>query len=588
MKWKPAKVPEQFTDFINSDFSPYAAMSLCKAGVKTIEEATEHLIGNEIHDFRLIRNINKATVLIWKHIFAKHKICVFGDYDVDGVSASAVMFLALKKLGADVCVRLPDRIEEGYGISKKAITEQLEQGVSLFVTVDNGVRAIEETAYIKANGAEIVILDHHEPGDTLPEADALIDLHIEGETYPFCELTGSGLAWKVAHAMLEQVGEHDFAMSLVDLAAMGTVGDVAPLHGENRVIVKRAIKLMQSPDYPRPGVRSLMGDMSNITAEDMAFRLAPCLNAPGRLNSNGADLPLILLLETDPLMAQQLAISVDRENDRRKELQAECYKAIREAAEQRIAAGDKILVLCAEDAPSGIAGLLAGNLKEEYHRPAIVFCPKADVTGELLLTGSARSIKSFHMLEGITRCADLLVRFGGHKLAAGLTVHPTKLDAFREKINEVADYLTDEDINPFMEWDLDLTAEELNDELFNDMLSMEPYGAEAPRPVVRVPIALQGEMHRFMGADSRHLKLFAGDVSLVGFSMAEKYMQADYPDKVIAYGSPTINNFRGTAYKQIHMIDFATDTENEERGEQCGRKNQQQADQRLQDDQIST
>lgn len=572
MKWRKAKVSSQFDDFINAGYSPYTAMTLTKAGLKTVEEATNFLIGNEIYDFRLIRNIDKATDLIWKHIFDGNKICVFGDYDVDGVTASAVMFLALKRLGANVCVRLPDRIEEGYGINKKAIIEQLEQGVSLFVTVDNGVRAIEETRFVKENGADIVVLDHHEPGNVLPEADALIDLHIEGETYPFCELTGSGLAWKVAHAMLEQMGEHDYALSLVDLAAIGTIGDVAPLHGENRAIVKRAIALMRSPEYNRRGVIALMGDMGNITAEDIAFKLAPCLNAPGRLNANGADLPLILLLEDDVQIVGQLAGAVTRDNERRKELQSECYKAIQGVAEERIAAGDKVLVIYAENAPSGIAGLLAGNLKEEYHRPAIVFCPKTDVSGEILWTGSARSIDSFHMLNGITECSNLLVRYGGHKLAAGLTVEPSKFEEFRMKINQVADCLTDEDVNPYMEWDLDLTAEQLTDELYNEMLSLEPYGADAPKTIIRIPIKLRGnELHRFMGAESQHLKLFAGEISLVGFSMAEKYIQESFPEEIVAYGSLTLNYFRGSVYKQISMIDFATDTSNEERGGHCGR-----------------
>ena len=372
--------------------------------------------------------------------------------------------------------------------------------------------------------------------------------------------------------MLEQMGEHDYALSLVDLAAIGTIWDVAPLHGENRAIVKRAIALMRSPEYNRRGVIALMGDMGNITAEDIAFKLAPCLNAPGRLNANGADLPLILLLEDDAQIVGQLAGAVTRDNERRKELQSECYKAIQGVAEKRIAAGDKVLVIYAENAPSGIAGLLAGNLKEEYHRPAIVFCPKTDVSGEIFWTGSARSIDSFHMLNGITECSNLLVRYGGHKLAAGLTVEPSKFEEFRMKINQVADYLTDEDVNPYMEWDLDLTAEQLTDELYDEMLSLEPYGADAPKTIIRIPIKLRGnELHRFMGAESQHLKLFAGEISLVGFSMAEKYIRESFPEEIVAYGSLTLNYFRGSVYKQISMIDFATDTSNEERGEHCGR-----------------
>lgn len=201
---------------------------------------------------------------------------------------------------------------------------------------------------MKAQGCDIVILDHHEPGEILPEPDAMIDLHIEGETYPFVELTGSGLAWKVAHYMLEQSGEHEFAMSLVDLAAIRTIGDVAPLHGENRSIVKRALRLMRQPLYKRYGIKALMRDMSHITAEDIAFRLAPCLNAPGRLNEHGASLSLILLIEDDARIAYDLAAKVHAQNESRKELQNLCYEAVRAEAEERIAHNDKVLVILAK------------------------------------------------------------------------------------------------------------------------------------------------------------------------------------------------------------------------------------------------
>ena len=198
MIWKQNTELSQYNLFRENGYSAFSSVALCKVGIKTLDEADEFLNGDELCDFRLIRNIDKATDIIWKHIFAHNRICIFGDYDADGISASAVMFLALKKMGAEVCVRLPDRIEEGYGISKKAIKEQAECGAKLFVTVDNGVRAVEETEYVKELGLDIVILDNHEPGDVLPQADALIDLDIDGETYPYKELTGSGLACKVA------------------------------------------------------------------------------------------------------------------------------------------------------------------------------------------------------------------------------------------------------------------------------------------------------------------------------------------------------------------------------------------------------
>ena len=438
MEWKQSRLPEEYELFRSNGYSAYESVALCKAGIKTLEGAEEHLFGDDVLDPREIRNITPATDIIWRHIYKGSKICIFGDYDADGITASSVMFLALKRLGADVCVRLPDRIEEGYGISLKAIKEQIELGVELFITVDNGVRAIKETKYIRECGKQIVILDHHEPGDLLPEADALIDLHIQGETYPYVELTGSALAWKVAHFMLEQMGEHEYALSLVDLAAFGTIGDVAPLNGENRVIVKRALRRIKQPDYDRHGVKSILIDVQSAIAEDIAFRLAPCLNAPGRLNSHGAALPLIMLLETNEQTSYRLASQIVSENERRKQLQADCYEAVKGAAEEQIAAGDKVLVIKAQDAPNGIVGLLAGNLKEDYGRPAIVFGPKADAEGVLHWVGSARSIDAFHMLNAIESCKDLLERYGGHRLAAGLTIASDDdlFVEFRRRMNE--------------------------------------------------------------------------------------------------------------------------------------------------------
>lgn len=558
MKWKQRKQPGIYAEFISHGYKPLTATALCRAGIDDLTKANDYLQNEEILNPALIRNIEVATDIIWKHIYEGNLICVFGDYDADGITASAIMFLALRKLGAKVRVRLPDRIEEGYGISKKAILELSELGSKLFVTVDNGVRAIEETEYAKSLGCDVVILDHHEPGEELPIANALVDLHIPGETYPYTELTGSGLAWKVAHYMLEQIGEHDFAMSLVDLAAIGTIADVAPLHGENRVIVKRAIKQMRHRLYDRAGILALMKDTTHITAEDIAYKVAPCLNAPGRLSSGGAALPLILLIEDDLRIAFTLAQKVNEENERRKALQASCYGEIRDQAEKRIARGEKVLVILSETAPSGIAGLLAGNLKEEFNRPAIVFCPKQDLSGKISWTGSARSIDAFHMLAAIEQCSAHLIRYGGHKLAAGLTIEASleKLDAFRAAMNEVAESMTEEDMERTQLWDLEFSPDEIVGDLFLEMDELEPFGAEAPKPIIKVKAKLKDEGYSYMGADSQHLKLHTDRFDMVGFSLADKFIEMELPGEVVAYGNLSANNYRGKCTRQLSMVDF--------------------------------
>ena len=558
MEWKQSKLPEEYKSFLENGYSSFEAAALCKAKIKTVEEANDHLFGDDIISPRKIRNIVSATEIIWNAVCSGVKICVFGDYDADGITASAIMFLALKKLGANVVVRLPDRIEEGYGISLKAIKEQIELGVELFITVDNGVRAIEEAKYIKEQGKKLVVLDHHEAGELLPETDALIDLHVPGETYPYTELTGSGLAWKVAHYLLEMMNEHDFAMSLADLAAFGTIGDVAPLTGENRVIVKRALVQMKSTGYDRYGVKEIMPDIGNATAEDIAFRMAPCLNAPGRINSHGASLPLVMLLESNEQMARSLADRIIAINEERKQLQAECYNAIKGTVEERIAAGDKVLVIKAEVAMPGIVGLLAGNLKEEYGRPAVVFAPKADVNGVLHWVGSARSIEAFHMLNAITSCSDFLERFGGHKLAAGLTISADDavFEEFRKRMNECASDLTDEDLNPTCEWDVELDESEITDDLYAQIDALEPFGSEAPRPVVKIRVKLVEESHRFMGDHDQHIKLFAENFSLVGFNLAQRFIDLGLPQEFTAYGYLKSNCYRGKITKELSLLDL--------------------------------
>ena len=558
MEWKQSKLTEEYELFNKNGYSKFESVALCKAGIKTLEEAKEHLFGNELNNPGEIRNIETAAQIIWKHIHCGNKICVFGDFDADGITASAIMFLALKRLGGNVVVRLPDRIEEGYGISLKAIKEQIDLDVELFVTVDNGVRAIEETKYIKEQGRQIVILDHHEPGEILPDADALIDLHIPNESYPYIDLTGSSLAWKVAHYMLEQMGEHEYAMSLVDLAAFGTIGDVAPLTGENRTIVKRALQRIKEPEYDRPGVKIAMSDIQSATAEDIAFRLAPCLNAPGRLDVNGATLPLIMLLESDLQTAFRLANRIVEVNERRKQIQSELYCGIRQDAEERINKGDKVLVLKANTAPVGIVGLLAGNLKEEFSRPVIIFGPKADSDGVLHWVGSARSIDSFHILNALESCKDLLERFGGHRLAAGMTISADEdlFIEFRKRLNDCAAELSADDLTPTGEWDLELTEDEITDNLLAESEALEPFGAGAQRPVIKVRVSLNEDSHRFMGDHDQHVKLYAKGFSMIGFNLAEKFIKLGMPEQIVAYGYLKANCYQGKIYKEIALLDI--------------------------------
>ena len=557
--WKKSDIPESAKKLMAEGYSELASLVMSKAGIDNKEKAEEFLHSETVHDPAKIRNIEKVTEIIWDHIYSDKKICVFGDYDADGITGAAILYLALKRLGANVSVRLPDRILEGYGISMHAIKEEISLGAKLFITIDNGIKANEEIEEIRKRGCMSVVLDHHQPGDVLPKADALIDLWVEGETYPFQELTGSGLAWKVACYMLAQVDEYDYGMSLVDLAAIGTVADVAPLIGENRSIVKRALKQMQNCRYNRVGVKALYdGKMEFITAEDIAFKLAPCINAPGRLDYRGADVPLLLLLEDKPEIAKYLVQKIKATNEMRKAIQKEWCERIESEVEHYIQQGDKVLVLLADDAPSGVAGLIAGNIREKYNRPTVVFSPKGDIMGGTIWTGSARSIPGFDILAALKTCEDLFLSYGGHEQAAGVSIPVDKgvLQMLRKRLNEAAAHLTDEDLEPVIYWDMELTEEDLTPELLREMKRLEPFGEGARKPVFKMKLHTAPKRHCMLGADKSHLKLFCKSFNAVGFSLADKYIRAELPCDIEALGYPFENRFANKVQHEFVIIDF--------------------------------
>lgn len=564
--WKKADIPTSAQRLQQEGYSRLTALVIANAGVENKEQAEEFLHSETVHNPAKIRNIEKVSEIIWDHIYRKEKICVFGDYDCDGVTGAAILYLMLKRLGADVMARLPDRIYEGYGISMEAIREEIALGTKLFITVDNGIKAIAEIEEIRRQGCKSIVLDHHQPGEVLPDADALVDLWIEGETYPFHELTGSGLAWKVACYMLTLVDDYDYAMELVDLAAFGTIADVAPLIGENRSIVKRALRQMRSCWYKREGVKALYdGPLDRITAEDIAFKIAPCINASGRLDVRGADLPLLLLLEDRPGIAEFLAERLTDCNNRRKSIQKEWCNRMEETALKMIEQGDKVLVLLADGAPSGVVGLVAGNLKEKYNRPTIVFAPKQDSSGKTVWTGSGRSIKGFHLLNALKTCEDFFLAYGGHELAAGMSIPENEevLSQLRTRLNQVAEYLSETDLMPITYWDTEITEVELTNSLYEELKSLEPFGEGVKKPVFKMRMHLLPKRHMLMGADKSHLKLFCENYSAVGFSLADKYIRSELPEVIDALGYPCENYFNGKVKQEFMLVDFEPVTENE-------------------------
>ena len=284
----------------------------------------------------------------------------------------------------------------------------------------------------------------------------------------------------------------------------------------------------------------------------------------GRLYAKGAELPLLLLLENNEEIADLLAGKVIEANEKRKKIQRECYEQMKQEAERRIAAGDKILVLYAPFAPSGVVGLIAGDLKEEYHRPCIVFAPKSDGTGQVIWCGSGRSIKAYHLLNGLNRCSDLFLHYGGHELAAGMSISAdeTVLEELRTRLNEDASYLTEEDMQPVRQWDIAITEMDLTEGLYEEMNRLEPFGAGVECPIFKMALhvkAKNNKSYEIMGTDKKHLRLYCDSYQAVGFSLAEKYLQTELPGVMTGYGYPSENHYRGQTYKQFTLLDFEAD-----------------------------
>jgi single-stranded-DNA-specific exonuclease len=555
--------------FIAAGIDPFIAHLLYGRGIRTEKEAELFLHGdyNDLHDPALIRNIDKAFDIISKAIDTGKKIYIFGDYDVDGVTSAAIMYLTIRELGGDVHVRLPDRITEGYGMSTVAVEELHKKGCNLIITVDNGIRCHDEIALAKSLGIQVVVLDHHLPGDTLPDAEVVIDLYVDGETYPYKDLVGCGLAFKMSCYLYDQYGFEGEGLKNIDLATIGTVADVGLLTGENRIIVKEGLKYMNDPDYNRPGVIELMGsfgaELGTLSSADIGFKIGPALNAPGRLLEKGADNALELLLCEDSDLAVDYVSDLFQVNETRKSLTNEALEKAEEYIKQEGLQDDKVMVLYIKDVPHGIVGLVSGKITEKYYRPSIVF---TDV-GNGTLKASGRSIPAYNLYEGLCTCDDLFVKYGGHKQAAGMTIKNDLqiLVELRRRLNEHADIvLTDEDLVRVFEIDDVITEDDITEELMKDLELIEPSGHGNPKPIFLVRgfrprkklTSLGWQPFTFMGDEKTHLKLFGNSCDAVGFGMADLFKKLEYPRSLDVVFTLGINHFMGNITIQMELKDI--------------------------------
>lgn len=465
--------------------------------------------------FRM-QDMAEAVTRIRRALRNGERIAVYGDFDADGVTATALTVQVLEALGGSAHPYIPHRVDEGYGLNHGALRKLAREGFTVVITVDCGIRSVDEVAYARRLGLDMIVTDHHTIGPELPPAVAAINPKRPDCTYPFKGLAGVGLAYKLAQAILrsnEQVPiRPDIVPALVeddllDLVALGTVADLAPLLDENRSLVRRGLEQLNRPQ--RPGLQALMAQAGlapgQVTATTIGFVLGPRLNAAGRLDS--AMLSYELLQTADAVRATQLAGELDRLNARRQQLTA---AAVEEALARIDAEGgdSQLHMVASRDIPSGIVGLVAGRLVEHYYRPALVV-----ELGERHSRGSARSIAEFDITEALDRCAEdgLLVRHGGHAAAAGLTVETANLPRLKARLQEIArDRLQVEELRPSVIIDAEVALGDLDWAIFELLQQLEPTGHGNPQPVL-MSRRLRVRDARRVGSDGGHLKLLVTD-----------------------------------------------------------------------------
>ena len=554
-RWRPVLADPADCYLLSTQLSlsPVTAQVLVNRGLRTPEQAHEFLTAgrSQILDPFRLKGMREAVDLIRARLAQGGPIMVYGDYDADGVTATAVLVIALRSLGAQVEYYIPDRFSEGYGLNADALKAIRDRGHDFVVTVDTGISAVAEARLAREIGLTLVVTDHHEPGRVLPEVPALINPRRPDCTYPFKGLAGSGVAFKLALA-LEAPGVWD----LLDIVTVGTVADLMPLVGENRAIVREG--LARLGETRRPGLRALMevaGVKPPVTAGHVGFALGPRINALGRMST--AAEAVELLLTDDPRRALELARRLDAENRARQETEAAILQeALAQAAALPPEEREWAVVLAGEGWHQGVVGICASRVLEVYHRPTILLSVNGDEA-----KGSARSIPGFHMQRALLQMADLFTKFGGHAAAAGMSMRSAaQVGELRRRMNQLAsEWLRPEDLVPEQQVDAFVPLSLVDERLIQELAGLEPYGIGNPAPVLATD-GLEVVESRPIGREQQHLKLYlrtgdgAAPVEAVGWNMAQ--VAPERGRRVAVAYQPEINTYMGRSRVQLVLKDL--------------------------------
>lgn len=518
--------PTQFETFINAD---------------------ERLAG----DPYLLPGMHQAVARLYQALLSGENIAIYGDFDTDGITSTALMVQGLSLLNYRATPYIPHRLTEGYGLKTAALENLHRQGFSLIVSVDCGITALPEVKRARKQGLDIIITDHHTPPDIIPPANAVINPKLPGSRYPFSELAGVGVALKLLQALFRSLGKEGQLGGVMDLVALGTVADIVPLLGENRYLVKQGLKSLCLS--PRLGLREIVArtglDMARLNSESISWTIAPRLNAAGRLEH--AMSSYRLLMTDSPEEARELAAWLEKKNTERQSLTA---SALAKAREQVQAQGVLPLLIASDkDYPPGICGLVANRLVEEFYRPAIVIR-----AGEEFSSGSGRSIPEFNIIAALTRCHDLFSHFGGHAQAAGFSLPTRNLPRLQETLLRLAaEQLAGVELRPVLDIDAEVTLPDLGGNTFLMMQKLAPFGHGNPSPTF---LSRRVEVIdcRHLGNNGDHLKLKlrqGGTVwDAVGFGLGGYLTEASAPIDIVY--NLEIDRWGGAERLRLNILDF--------------------------------
>lgn len=554
---------------IGSEFGidPVIARLIRNRDIQDMKEIRSYLYGTlaEIPSPWKLKDMERAVQILQKKITQKKKIRIIGDYDIDGVTATCILLKGLKRLGANVDTYIPDRVKDGYGMHEQLIDKALEDGIDTILTCDNGIAAAAEIEYAKKEGLTVIVTDHHDIPfrDTedgriwiIPKADAVVNPKQNDCLYPNKNICGAVVAWKLIWALYERLGiDSDEIWDFLELAAIATVGDVMDLQGENRIIVKEGLKKLSSTSFE--GLKALICvnnlEGAEITAYHVGFVIGPCINASGRLDTAARSLELLLADNMEDAM--KLADDLYDLNQSRKAMTEQGKEQAIQSIEENNLGKDRVLVVYLPDCHESLAGIIAGRIREAYNKPVFVLTKGADG-----VKGSGRSIEAYSMYEELVKCSDLLTQFGGHPMAAGLSMEEKNVELFRRRLNDNCT-LTEQDLIPKIMIDVPMPISYLSKKLTEQLKVLEPFGKGNSKPLFAQK-NLRAVGIRVLGRNRNVAKMFLIDengikMDAVYFGEAQEFVDfVQAHDTISVTYYPEINVFQGRENLQVVIKNY--------------------------------